>query len=390
MDAFLAFLAGGLLQAGFALIAAYTLLATHVTIAAVTIYLHRAQAHRALQLHPCVSHFFRFWLWLTTGMVTREWVAIHRRHHAHCDSAGDPHSPLVSGIRAVLWTGAELYREAARDRAAVARFGAGTPDDWIERALYSRYAWQGVGLLLVLDLALFGVIGATVWAIQMLWIPVLAAGVVNGLGHYWGYRNFDCEEAATNILPFGLLIGGEELHNNHHTFACSAKLSQRWYEFDIGWLYIRLLAACGLATVRQLPSRPRLRERQGEADLLALHAVLANRAHLTAQLTRALRGVCRAELRALHSVPVRAALKLLGRDPGHLTGAQRQQLGLILARSRLLSEIQQLRVELARLWDRSHATPDQLLVQLRLWCRHAAASELAPLRHFASRLQRYA
>ena len=220
---------------------------THVTIAAVTIFLHRSQAHRGLDLHPIVSHFFRFWLWLTTGMVTKEWVAIHRKHHAKCETEDDPHSPQTRGIKTVLLTGSELYRTEAKNQETMEKYGAGTPDDWLERNVYTRFSWEGVGLMLVINVLLFGPIGMSIWAIQMMWIPVTAAGIINGLGHFWGYRNFSTEDASTNIIPWGIIIGGEELHNNHHAYGTSAKLSSQWYEFDLGWAYIRGLEALGLA-----------------------------------------------------------------------------------------------------------------------------------------------
>ncbi len=225
---------------------------THITIAAVTIFLHRSQAHRAVDLHPVVSHFFRFWLWLTTGMVTREWVAIHRKHHAKCETEEDPHSPQTRGIRKVFWEGAELYRAEAKNRETIEKYSHGTPDDWIERHLYSPHSAKGIVLMMAINLILFGPIGLTIWAVQMAWIPVTAAGIINGIGHYWGYRNFACEDASTNILPWGILIGGEELHNNHHAYGTSARLSNKWYEFDIGWLYIKLMSYVGLAQVRKL------------------------------------------------------------------------------------------------------------------------------------------
>ncbi|WP_083338988.1 DesA family fatty acid desaturase [Chromobacterium sphagni] len=224
---------------------------THITIAAVTIFLHRHQAHRSLQLHPLASHFFRFWLWLTTGMVTREWTAIHRKHHATTDTAADPHSPRRFGVWTVLLEGAELYRRESRNALTLGKYGAGTPDDWLERRVYARHSQLGVGLMLLADLLLFGPIGLSIWAVQMLWIPVFAAGVVNGAGHYWGYRRFATDDYSRNIVPWGVLIGGEELHNNHHAYAASAKLSIQWWEFDIGWMYIRLLEGCRLASVRK-------------------------------------------------------------------------------------------------------------------------------------------
>jgi len=234
---------------------------THVTIAAVTIYLHRCQAHRALELHPAVSHFFRLWLWLTTGMNTKEWAAIHRKHHAKCETAEDPHSPQVHGINRVLWLGVLLYVKESYNKETMERYGHGTPDDWIERNLYSRLPTSGVFLLLGLDLLGFGLVpGVLIWLTQIAWIPFWAAGVINGVGHFFGYRSYDVADASTNIVPWGILIGGEELHNNHHAFASSAKLSSKWYEFDIGWLYICILAALGLATVKKIAPKPRFAE----------------------------------------------------------------------------------------------------------------------------------
>lgn len=386
------FLTTGLTHAAIASIVLYTLATTHVTIIGVTVFLHRSQAHRAVTLHPVISHVLRFWLWLTTGMVTREWVAIHRAHHAHCEKPGDPHSPVLLGIGKVLLQGAELYRSAAADRELIERYGAGTPDDWVERHVYSRFTWQGVGALLVLDLLLFGVIGATVWAVQMLWIPVLAAGVINGAGHYWGYRNFDCPEAATNLLPLGLLIGGEELHNNHHAFASSARMSVKWYEFDVGWLYICLLRGLGLAQVRPLPARPQRAAGKTDVDMRTLAIVLANRARVMAELSGALRRVWRQEtatLRRFDPALWRGARRLLHRDPGYLSGEQDHRLQQVLAHSELLRHIHDLRSELATLWRRSHASPEQLLETLKTWCARAEASACEPLRRYAMRLRSY-
>ncbi|HNB46216.1 MAG TPA: fatty acid desaturase, partial [Burkholderiaceae bacterium] len=232
-------LAHGLLHASVWQMVVVTLVATHITIAAVTIFLHRAQAHRALELGPLPSHFFRLWLWLTTGMVTQEWVAIHRKHHAKCETVDDPHSPITRGLKTVLLTGSELYRAEAKNQETLSKYGHGTPDDWVERNVYSRFVWQGVALTLIADVLLFGAAGLTIWSVQMLWIPITAAGIINGIGHYWGYRNFEAPDTSTNISPWGLIIGGEELHNNHHTYPTSAKLSVKPYEFDIGWGYIR-------------------------------------------------------------------------------------------------------------------------------------------------------
>ena len=231
---------------------AVTLGLTHITIAAVTIYLHRHSAHRALDLHPGVSHFFRFWLWLTTGMETKEWTAVHRKHHARCETADDPHSPQIMGIGKIMWQGADIYKVEAKKLETLERFGQGTPDDWVERNVYVAHSVAGIALMMVIDFALFGFIGITIWAVQMMWIPFFAAGIINGVGHYWGYRNFQVEDASRNIVPWGIIIGGEELHNNHHAYATSARLSSKWWEFDIGWMYIRIMEACGFAQVKKI------------------------------------------------------------------------------------------------------------------------------------------
>ena len=228
----------------------YTLLVTHITIACVTLYLHRSQAHRGVTFHPVVAHFMRAWLWLTTGMITRQWVAVHRKHHRFCEQAEDPHSPVHYGIGRVLFQGALLYHAASKDKAMVDSYGAGTPDDWIERNVYTPHSRLGIGILLVLNVVVFGGIGAIVWLVQMLWIPLWAAGVINGIGHWWGYRNGDTQDQSRNIVPIGILIGGEELHNNHHLDPASPRLSRKWWEFDIGWMYITLLTYLGLAKLR--------------------------------------------------------------------------------------------------------------------------------------------
>ena len=267
----------------------YTLFTTHITIAAVTIFLHRTQTHRAMDLGPIPSHFFRFWLWLGTGMVTKEWVAIHRKHHAKCETEEDPHSPQVRGIDEVLWRGAELYRAESKNKETMERYGHGTPDDWLERNLYTRYSWQGVGLMLVINLALFGALGMAVWAVQMLWIPITAAGIINGIGHFWGYRNFEAPDASRNIMPWGLIIGGEELHNNHHTYPTSAKFSVKKYEFDIGWVYIRMMQKLGWAKVKKVPPKMQLGDIQPVADQKTLEAVIANRYEVMAGYAREMR-----------------------------------------------------------------------------------------------------
>lgn len=228
----------------------YTLIVTHITIVCVTLFLHRGQAHRAIEFHPVLSHFMRAWLWLTTGMVTKQWVAIHRKHHRYSDQAGDPHSPHVYGLSQVLFKGAWLYHAASKDSKMVETYGVGTPNDWIEQNVYSKHSRLGIGIMLAIDVALFGWIGFIIWGIQMIWIPWWAAGVVNGLAHWWGYRNGETRDSSRNISPLGIIIGGEELHNNHHLDPADPKLSRKWWEFDIGWMWIKLFSAIGLLNIR--------------------------------------------------------------------------------------------------------------------------------------------
>jgi stearoyl-CoA desaturase (delta-9 desaturase) len=379
---------------------------THVTIASVTIFLHRAQAHRGLDLHPLPEHFFRFWLWLTTGMVTKEWVAIHRKHHAKVETDEDPHSPQTRGIRKVLLEGSELYRAEAKNPETLAKYGHGTPDDWIERNVYSRHTVLGIAIMMVVDILLFGAIGLSIWAIQMLWIPVTAAGIINGLAHYWGYRNFACGDASTNLVPWGIIIGGEELHNNHHAYGSSAKLSSRWYEFDIGWMYIRLLSMLGLAKVRKVAPRIRVDRTKAAADLVTLQAVITHRYAVATAYARSLKAACAAEvaaLRARHAtraagtpavpadVPsVRQVKRWLLADPGSLPAKEHARLADILAHSKVLAQIYAMRQELAALWGRSTESSEQLLARLQDWCHRAEASGIAQLAQFSMRLKRYA
>jgi stearoyl-CoA desaturase (delta-9 desaturase) len=374
----------------------YTLLVTHITIASVTIYLHRHQAHRALELHAIPSHFFRFWLWLTTAQITREWAAIHRKHHAKCDTAEDPHSPVTRGIAKVLLDGAGLYRIESKNKDTIARYGHGTPSDWIERNLYSKYSWVGVSMLLLINIALFGAIGITVWAVQMMWIPITAAGIVNGLGHYWGYRNYDCADASHNIIPFGILIGGEELHNNHHTFATSARLSSKWYEIDIGWLYIRLLEILGLATVKKLAPAPKFARGKLEADLDTLQSVILNRYDVMSTYAVSLKHAWREELAHLKGKArleagfLKSSRKLLQREPAKLAEPQQRQLTELFEHSKALETMHHMRAELGVIWERSHFTSEQLLHKLQDWCARAEASGIKSLEEFSQRLRSYA
>ena len=390
-DLFLHWLANGYLDWSWWKIVVFTLVATHITIAAVTIFLHRCQAHRALDLHPIVSHFFRFWLWLTTGMVTKEWAAIHRKHHAKCETVDDPHSPQVLGINTVLSRGAELYKKEAANQETLDKFGHGTPDDWLEHNIYSKFSWQGVAIMLIVDVFLFGAVGLTVWAVQMLWIPITAAGVINGIGHYWGYRNFDCEDASRNIVPWGILIGGEELHNNHHTFATSAKLSNKWYEFDIGWMYIQIMSAVGLATVKKTPPKPVLSDLR-PADQNTLEAIIANRYEIMARYSKTLRSFFSNEVQHMQVLASHLgdARTWLAKDESRLTEQEKAKLEELMASNAQLRKMIEMRRDLQAIWSRSSATKEQLLSQLHAWCQHAEESGLSSLREFSLRLRRYA
>jgi stearoyl-CoA desaturase (delta-9 desaturase) len=371
-----------------------TLALTHITIAGVTIYLHRHSAHRALDLHPIVSHFFRFWLWLTTGMVTKEWTAVHRKHHAKVETAEDPHSPKIFGLRKVLLEGSELYRIGSGDADTVSKYGHGTPDDWLERNLYSRHAVLGVSLMMVIDLLLFGVVGLIVWAVQMAWIPFFAAGVINGVGHHSGYRNFQTEDTSTNIVPWGILIGGEELHNNHHAYGSSARLSNKWYEFDIGWMYIRSLEILGLAQVRKIAPRLRIESGKAVCDLQTLQAVITHRYDVVARFGRSLMHTWNSELQGLKargmSVDMAMVKRWLQRDAKDLPAHERAGLDEVLGKSKVLATIYSMRQELSALWARSTASKEQLLQQLEDWCRRAEASGIASLREFSRTLRGYA
>ncbi|MEX0140916.1 Fatty acid desaturase [compost metagenome] len=374
----------------------YTMVVTHITIASVTIYLHRHQAHRALELHALPSHFFRFWLWLTTGQVTKEWAAIHRKHHAKCDTEEDPHSPVTRGIKKVFWEGAELYRAESKNMETMTKYGHGTPTDWIERNLYTKYSWLGVVILFFVNFALFGVIGISVWAVQMMWIPITAAGIINGIGHYWGYRNYDCADAATNIIPFGILIGGEELHNNHHTYATSAKLSSKWYEIDIGWAYIRALEMLGLAKVKKLAPEPKFSHGKLEADFETLQSVIANRYDVMAKYAKSIKHAWKEELEHLkHKAELekrflKSSRKLMQREPGKLADAHHEQLSELFQHSKALETMHHMRVELGAIWERSHFTREQLLQKLQDWCTRAEASGIKSLQDFSLRLRSYA
>jgi stearoyl-CoA desaturase (delta-9 desaturase) len=391
-DAAIEWLAHGLLAATWWQIVLYTLVTTHITIASVTIYLHRHQAHRSMDLHAIPSHFFRLWLWLATGQVTKEWVSIHRKHHAKCETMEDPHSPQAHGIKTVFWKGAELYRAESKNRETVSKFGHGTPSDWIERNLYTRYSWQGVGLMMIINLALFGVAGLSVWAIQMVWIPVTAAGIINGIGHYWGYRNFEAPDASTNISPWGIMIGGEELHNNHHTYPTSAKFSVKPYEFDIGWVYIRALERVGLATVKKIPPKLQMGSLKEEADEKTLQALIAHRYEVMAGFARELRMAGKAEIAVLKAKKadfsvLLAANRWLHRDTDKVPATAVSQVAQARAEHPILDKMVTMREELREMWMSRSATSEQLASDLQSWCKRAENSGITALHEFSVKLR---
>ena len=377
--------------------AAVALALTHVTIVAVTVYLHRHQAHLALDLHPAVSHFFRLWLWLTTGMVTKEWAAVHRKHHAKCETPEDPHSPQVYGINRVLWGGVFLYVKEANKRETLERYGRGTPNDWLERNVYQRFQVVGLTLMGAVDVFLFGTVaGALIFVTQVVWIPFWAAGVINGIGHYWGYRNWTTPDASTNIVPVGLLIGGEELHNNHHAFPASAKLSYKWYEFDLGWVYIRLLEIMGLARVKRTAPTPHFVAPKPVADMETLQAVIACRYDVLAKYAKLLKRSYKEELAKLRRVSPDDARALkhlkrwLFRDERMLREPVRRELDEVLPKTDELQTLYAMRRELATLWGRTTASREQLVKQLQSWCQRAEQSGIGCLIDFSQRLRSYA
>jgi stearoyl-CoA desaturase (Delta-9 desaturase) len=376
---------------------AVTAVLTHITIVSVTIFLHRCQSHRALELHAIPSHFFRFWLWFTTGMVTKEFAAIHRKHHAKVETVDDPHSPQIYGIKKLLLEGTELYRAESRNAETMAKYGHGTPDDWMERNVYTKYSALGVTLLAVIDLLLFGPIGATIWAVQMAWIPVTATGIINGIGHYWGYRHFESADAARNIIPWGIIIGGEELHNNHHAYATSAKLSSKWYEFDIGWMYIRILEIVGLAKVKHQAPKIQFNAAKTECDADTLQAVITHRYDVLANYARSLKQMYAQEIAKLKLAgsvndlhAMKTVKKWLHHDAVDVPEQHRATLSEVLSTRKELGLAYNMRQELAALWSRSSLTKEQLVTQLQDWCHRAEASGIEALQQFSRRLRAYA
>lgn len=383
----------GLLDLSAWQLVAVTLLMTHVTIVSVTIYLHRYSAHRALELNAGLKHFFRFWLWLTTAQNTREWTAIHRKHHAKCETPDDPHSPVHKGLGTVLRKGAELYREEARNEETLRIYGKNCPDDWIERNLYTRYKLGGIALMAVIDLLLFGTIGITIWAIQMMWIPFWAAGVVNGLGHAVGYRNFECRDAATNLVPWGIIIGGEELHNNHHTYPNSAKLSVRRWEFDMGWMWIRLLSLLRLAKVQRVAPIAHRVEGKASLDMDTAMAILNNRFQIMAQYRKlVIAPLVKQELDKVDTSVrhrFRRAKRLLSRETSLLQDRHHVRIESLLAHSQALKTIYEKRLALQQIWARTSANGHDMLAAMKDWVHEAEASGIQSLRDFAAQLKTY-
>jgi stearoyl-CoA desaturase (delta-9 desaturase) len=368
-----------------------TVVMVQVTFMAVTLYLHRDATHRSLDLHPALRHVFRFWLWMSSGILTREWVAVHRKHHARCETQDDPHSPVVFGLKKVLLEGAELYQAQARNAETLEKYGRGTPDDWMERNVYSRYRNFGILLMVLVDLALFGVPGIIIIAVQMLANPLMAAGVINGIGHYYGYRNFECSDAARNIVPWGLLVAGEELHNNHHAFPSSAKFSiQRW-EFDIGWVYIRVFSALGLAKVLRVAPEPARVEPRKHIDIETVRAVIVNRMHVLREYTRSVTlPVFREQLRQAGGNLSGRVKKLLVREPVLLDANAQSRLKELLANNQALKTVHEFRERLRVLWSGGNMSNEKLLQHLREWIAQAEASGIKVLQDFAATLRGYA
>ncbi len=392
VDALVAWMAHGLLNLSWWQVLLYTLVTTHITIVSVTIFLHRAQSHRALDLGPIPSHFFRFWLWIGTGMQTKEFVAIHRKHHAKVDTEEDPHSPQTRGLKKLLLEGTELYRAESKNKETIAKYGTGTPNDWIERNLYNRYTILGVSLMMVANLLMFGAIGAAVWAVQMAWIPVMATGVINGIGHYWGYRNFESADASTNVSLWGIVIGGEELHNNHHTYPTSAKFSVKPYEFDIGWFYISIMQAIGWAKVKKVPPKLNFGTAQPVADEKTLEALIAHRYEVMAQYARDMRAACATEIEALKAKQgdlalLKTAKRWMHRDDDKVPASARPQIAQARAAHPVLDKMMTMREELRQMWLNTSQSREQLAADLKDWCHRAEESGIAALQQFSMNLR---
>ena len=373
---------------------AVTLVLTHITIVSVTLYLHRCQAHCALDLHPVLSHFFRFWLWVTTGMVTKEWVAIHRKHHAKTETEEDPHSPYTKGIAKVFWQGAELYQEEAKNIETLKKYGHGTPNDWLERNIYARFSFIGLSISFVLNIVLFGPIGLTIWAVQMMWIPLFAAGVINGIGHYWGYRNFETEDGSTNIINLGLIIGGEELHNNHHAYPSSAKFSSKWWEIDLGWFYIRMFSAVGLAKVLRRAPQPTRLINKDIIDLETAKAMVSSQLHIMAEYPQKVTlPTFHAELPSFegrYKKLINQMRTALVREDSRMKPLQKEYLQELLQNSEALQTVYEFRRRLQELWNETYASHERMIQAIIQWCKEAEATGIKVLQDFAQSLRGYA
>ena len=365
-----------------------TLVLMHVTVICITLYLHRTAAHKALELHPIAEHFFRFWLWFATATVTKEWVAIHRKHHSTSDTKDDPHSPQVYGLKKVLTQGYELYKKESKNKETISRYGQGTPDDWIERHVYTPHSSLGIGILFIVDLVLFGVPGITVWAVQMMAQPVLAAGIINGLGHYVGYRNFETPDASTNVMPWGIIAGGEELHNNHHAFGASAKLSVCKFEFDIGWMYIRVLQFFKLAKPRRVI--PKLEQTQAkDIDVSTLTTLLTHKFHFLKQYGE----IVIKPIVSKHMAKDKGRRHLwrearvwLNRGEERIDAQTRKRLQTLLSSCNELEVVYQFKVRLQNIWTKAVANNAELVQQLKQWCVDAEKAGIKTLKQFSVQL----
>ncbi len=394
-DVLIDFLVSGLAGLGWLGMLVVLLVFTQLTIFSVTLYLHRSQAHRGVDFHPALNHFFRFWTWLTTSMITREWVAIHRKHHAKVETEEDPHSPQTRGIGKVFWEGVELYREARADRPSIEQYGKGAPEDWIERRLYTPHANLGPTALLFLNFALFGAMGVALWAIQMAWIPFWAAGVVNGLGHWWGYRNFESADTSTNLTPWGVWIGGEELHNNHHAFPSSARFSMRRWEFDIGWAAIKGLEKVGLAKVLRVAPSLDIRPNIAAPDTETLRALLSHRFQAMTDYQRnvlkpALREEAAAAGAKLRELLPRRMRRGLVDDGRWLKPDAREQLRSWVSQRPRIQALVEHRARLSALLEARSNDAAERLRQLQAWCQEAEASGIRALQEYSMRLKGYA
>ena len=383
----------GLLNLSFTGYVIVTLIMVQMTMMAVTLYLHRDQAHHSVDLHPGLRHFFRLWVWMSSGMLTREWVAVHRKHHAKCETEDDPHSPKIYGLRKVLLEGAELYQVEQVKAETLEKYGQGTPDDWVEKNVYHRFKSAGIVAMVIIDLLLFGVPGIIIIAVQMISMPLFAAGIVNGLGHHTGYRNFETPDASTNVVPFGVWLGGEELHNNHHAFPSSAKFSVRRWEFDIGWLYLKVFSALGLAHIRKVAPKPQKESKSRHIDFDTVRAVVQNRMHVLREYTRlvsipVLKSAMREADYEVHRV-MASAMRLVKRQSALLDEKSRVKFRELLDTDHAIKTVHEFRERLKMLWSGAHRTNEKLLAELKEWCRQAEESRIQVLKDFAQTLKAY-